>query len=339
MLLLSLSEDVLLRIFRLVPIQCSCVAAQACSLLADVLTHPTLWHLWCQMYFPGAVRSSHQDPRQCFLDLRSLSSTGLHLIAIDATAQDPRALTHAACCVTSGMVWLFGGRLPDGTMSSVLYLLQLSTGQWKQPFASHSSNVGPSARCFDGEHTGMVVVAERWLVLHGGLRPEGFRDNETWCLDTGDLETGWREVSPHLNYPQSERRPTPRYHHAMTTVGGSMCILSGGSDYSGETLGDCCILNLESVFSNDASGCAWAIHPVPVQRCWHTVTEVSPKTVLVFGGITDDIRDPQLECWQFDQDHLVSIEYGHRMNIKGQPPSQRYRHTAVSVRMCVPFSQ
>ena len=104
--LLSLSEDVLLRIFRLMPIQCACTVAQACSLLAQVQAHPTLWHFWLQTYFPGSSSTSN-EPRQCFLDLRGLDATGLHVVAIDATAQDPSALQDAACRISQGgvVVW------------------------------------------------------------------------------------------------------------------------------------------------------------------------------------------------------------------------------------------
>ena len=75
-----------------------------------------------------------------------------------------------------------------------------------------------------------------WMVVQGGLREEGFRDNETWVLGPLGAAAGaaawrWFEVQEGGG-AQSPERPSPRFHHTVSGVrGGAGLLVVGGHDH------------------------------------------------------------------------------------------------------------
>jgi hypothetical protein len=74
------------------------------------------------------------------------------------------------------------------------------------------------------------------MVVQGGLREEGFRDNETWVLGPLGAAAGaaawrWFEVQGGGG-AQSPERPSPRFHHTVSGVrGGAGLLVVGGHDH------------------------------------------------------------------------------------------------------------
>ena len=135
---------------------------------------------------------------------------------------------------------VFGGQTALG-YTSECWALDLETGEWTFAVGLMPTPSGPAARVFgagaDGGGGGVLRSSSghEWLVLHGGLRAEGFRDNETWVLGPlGAAATAdkwrWAEIQPGGN-PQSEQRPQPRFHHTLSVVRNQLVIV-GGHDHT-----------------------------------------------------------------------------------------------------------
>ena len=149
-----------------------------------------------------------------------------------------------------------------------------------------------------------------WLAVHGGLRPEGFRDNETWLL--GPLGAAadaphwrWYEVQPGGG-AQSRARPPPRFHHSFSVMpgrgdGSSCMVLLGGHDHTISPILSPWVLDLGELAVGDdgrvtgADSVQWheitsAVDPEtgsrssPPPRAHHSAVAWPGHGLVVFGG-------------------------------------------------------
>lgn len=313
-----LETDAVLHLLSMTSPESCCCAARATPVLLRASRSSSLWQHFCNTHFPGAAVN---DPRETFVRLYTLSACSWHSVSLERASEAPPALEYAASCAVPGGLLLFGGRHLQSTHDK-LWRLDLHSGSWHQPVPADLS--GPGARCFNGEHTGMALVAERWVLMHGGLRPEGFRDNETWCLDSHNFEQGWRQLQDDGD-PQSADRPRARYHHSLTVVG-DKALLVGGHDYRGDLIGECCLLSPAALFADEPRENHWDVRQCAA-RAWHTVTAMGDGDVLVFGGDQLEPNAAALELWHVGEHQVESAS---EPDVRGEIPSRRFRHTAVS---------
>jgi hypothetical protein len=176
----------------------------------------------------------------------------------DPTAPAPREQFVAFLCHGGKTLVVFGGlvtappRLHAGELgfTSECWALDLDTAEWT--LASHTQAFSgasnrpvplpgdrPAPRSFgaDGGGGGILTSSDghEWMVVHGGLRADGFRDNETWVLGPLGAAAGagswrWAEVQAD-GRPQSPDRPQPRFHHSLTVVGNRLVVI-GGHDHT-----------------------------------------------------------------------------------------------------------
>ena len=97
--------------------------------------------------------------------------------------------------------------------TSECWALDLQTAQWT--LAATHSEVNPSPRSFgaDGGGGGVLTSGDgkEFMVVHGGKRAEGFRDNETWLLGplgsaAGAGSWSWAEVQADSDAQSPDRR-------------------------------------------------------------------------------------------------------------------------------------
>ncbi|CAE8644582.1 unnamed protein product, partial [Polarella glacialis] len=183
----------------------------------------------------------------------------------------------------------------------------------------------PSARLFtaDGGAGGVLrdAAGDEWLAIFGGLRGEGFRDNETWLLGplgpAGEAKSWqWKEVQSDPRSAQSRERPAPRFHHTQTVIGGSVLVVLGGHNHLVQPILGVGMLQLESEYpqgigsEEDLSGLAWLSMPdrgagvsSPAHRAYHSAVEWNEQLIL-FGGERHLFQhrdtwllDPRREVW------------------------------------------
>eukprot|EP00435_Cladocopium_sp_Y103_P002549 s2877_g1.t1 len=106
---------------------------------------------------------------------------------------------HIAFGASAGLIIFGGNDLTRGHMMSDAWLLDVKTGQWH---LAATEGPRPSPRTFNADGGGGGILRDQktqreWMVIYGGLRGEGYRDNETWLL--GPLESDcaiwrWQEI-------------------------------------------------------------------------------------------------------------------------------------------------
>lgn len=235
---------------------------------------------------------------------------------------------------------LQGGLLFGRAMVDDVWLLTLRQDdcEW-QELPSKTHGIGPGARAFQDCFT----LQQRFFVVHGGKRPRGHRDNDTFVLDLGNLEAPrWEEVS--TGEVHDVRRPTARFHHTCTAVGGGhAALLAGGQDRTISVIDDPALLSVPSpgepwVWRLSACGASTphqvrqepqqgltfaAANLIGQPRAFHAAAAVGRSKIAVFGGIDED-GDPLDDLWLADCD----TERGQEVRVgPGPRPAGRCRHT------------
>lgn len=192
------------------------------------------------------------------------------------SARGPIARRHhvAFACNGGATLVVFGGQRESklapaggGTGSEAFladcWALDIASGTWypvgppagDSPSEPGGDEDGPGPRIYTADDGGGAVLRDadghEVLVLYGGLRASGARDNRTCAL--GPLGPAacahtwrWSELQPSA-VAQSDERPTPRFHHQLTAVGRSALVVSGGHDYMLHPLLDVHVLSLRGV--------------------------------------------------------------------------------------------
>lgn len=242
----------------------------------------------------------------------------------------------AAATLDDGSVILQGGRKGNRMFSDTwkLKITKSPSGnaaQWHD-LPGMTLDVGPGARV----HQDVCILGNQFFVVHGGLRPEGYRDNDTFVLDIAAEPPSWTEVTRGVVHDR--RRPTARFHHTFTTIGhGKSTLIIGGHDRTIATIDDAAILEIPEP---DKSW-AWRLAPSLRQRpnpasrpinstlacqprAFHAAAAVGTHHVAVFGGVDDD-GDPLDDLWIVD----TLFEQARELQPPGSPPPARSRHGAV----------
>ena len=232
----------------------------------------------------------------------------------DLGAPGPREQFAAFLCHRGATLVVFGGRTALG-YTSECWALDLETGEWTFAVGLMPTPSGPAARVFgagaDGGGGGVLRSSSghEWLVLHGGLRAEGFRDNETWVLGPlGAAATAdkwrWAELQPD-GRPQSEQRPQPRFHHTLSVVRNQLVIV-GGHDHTLTPILSPYALSVATLsVEADASGLPRIVgaaearwRPLadaprdtvyetgPVARAHHSAAVTKHGSLVIFGGVS-----------------------------------------------------
>jgi hypothetical protein len=184
----------------------------------------------------------------------------------------------AHLCREGRTLVVFGGRAVvsaaglQHTLTSRCWALDVVTSTWTEVLAAEAVGGGsrsesaapwPEPRSFGADGgAGAVLTAcdgHEWLAVHGGLRQEGYRDNETWLLGPLDAAVGawqWIEVQPD-GHPQSHSRPCPRFHHTFNVATGSwqssyqqQLVILGGHNHRIEPILDPWLLSLGQLTSS-----------------------------------------------------------------------------------------
>jgi len=70
-------------------------------------------------------------------------------------------------------------------------------------------------------------MSKQYLVLHSGLRQEGYRDNETWVLELNpNGGASWRELA-NAHGPHQDESPVPRFHHCSAVLDCGVILFGG----------------------------------------------------------------------------------------------------------------
>lgn len=211
--------------------------------------------------------------------------------------KQPRARDHHIAFGASAGLIIFGGNdFTRGHMMSDAWLLDVKTHQWH--LVATEGCKRPSPRTFNADGGGGGILRDQksqreWMVIYGGLRGEGYRDNETWLL--GPLESDcalwrWQEIEEGGG-PQSRLRPTPRFHHTQTGLGDSTLAVLGGHDFMIRPILAAGLLKLHEVKPEGEDEIEWELlsdsQDGPVPRAYHSAVHWRKTGALVlFGGVT-----------------------------------------------------
>ena len=199
----------------------------------------------------------------------------------DVAVPRPPGREHYVAFATERWLILYGGAGGGAGAFSDTWALELELGAWQRLAVP-----GPQARSFNADGGGGGVLLDglgrRWLVVYGGLRGEGFRDNETWKL--GPLEEPleawrWHEVQPGFG-PQSRLRPMPRFHHTQTVLQGSTLAVLGGHNFMMRPILQPALLTLRG----DETWELLEARGAPPSRAYHCAACWRSRLV-VFGGM------------------------------------------------------
>ncbi len=150
----------------------------------------------------------------------------------------------------------------------------------------------------------MAYLGGDQALLFGGDDVSGFF-NDTWVYDLSD--NAWTPKSP-----VGDIKPSARYGHAMTYLGGDQVLLFGGLTSSGPN---------DETWGYDPSANTWTQKSPttsPSARVFHAMAYIGGDQVLLFGGLTSSgLND---ETWVYD---LSDNTWTQMSPVGGTKPSAR----------------
>lgn len=337
------------------PRDAAAVAATA-RCFGDAVANDELWLCWSSILDAGSVsadpatssrsRRPHRGDRGRAAFRRRALGCGLWRGLSVKGPAPPWRSSCAAAALGDSTVLLHGGRGAEQTFLDDVWRLDIAEpgkpSAW-EALPPSTCGIGPSARA----HQDVAVLCERFFVVHGGLRPQGHRDNDTFVLDVKAKPPSWQKVTPEAIFMDDPRRPTARFHHTFTVLGhGRGALIFGGHDHTISTISDAALLEAPS--SADVS---WAWHLAPsgqhqsaastatvvtppfgeadvggTPRAFHTAVAVGDASIALFGGMDSENR-PRDDLHLVDADRGISFE----VLLDGARPPARSRHGAAVV--------
>lgn len=142
------------------------------------------------------------------------------------------------------------------------------------------------------------VVISDTLVLFGGIRDDGIRQNDTWIGRVTFHERRGITLSWKLLDIVGSIMPSPRGAHAGCCISNNQMLIHGGIGPSRVRLGDTWVLEL----TEDISLGTWreiVTRPCPSPRSGHTVTHIGGAQTILFGG-RGLVYEVLNDLWLFD---------------------------------------
>eukprot|EP00434_Breviolum_minutum_P015234 symbB.v1.2.013428.t1/scaffold946.1/size149779/7 len=224
----------------------------------------------------------------------TLKSVQWRNLQAEDDAKSPPARDHHVAFGTSMGLVIFGGNdLTRGHMLSDTWVMDVKSQEWR---VAATAGVRPPARTFNADGGGGGILRDakterEWMVIYGGLRGEGFRDNETWLLGPMDLDPAdwrWQEIEEGGG-AQSRLRPTPRFHHSQTVLGTSTLAVLGGHDFMIRPILAAGLLKLHEV-DPEGDEIEWELlsdpRDGPAARAYHSAVHWRNGALVIFGGVT-----------------------------------------------------
>lgn len=126
------------------------------------------------------------------------------------------------------------------------------------------------------------TVVGDFLILFGGIKDNGIRQNDTWVgrIERSEIHGigfSWRRLDVGVI------APPPRGAHASCCIDEKKMVVHGGIGLGGIRLLDTWVLEL----SEDLKFGSWheiVAHPSPPARSGHTLTSIGGTKVVLFGG-------------------------------------------------------
>lgn len=172
------------------------------------------WHMLMTEVWQPKGQSSLAGPALDF----DADASGLSLAAADGVnaKPGPQAQFGVATCTLRKRLFVFGGRLPDGTLTNELWSLNTATRRWKvhaMDASTSERDVPPPAEGCAMCAIGGVIQEEDMLLLLGG--------------STVPLERAWRQGQP----PPADRRAVLRRASGLHDPPENADLLDGGYIY------------------------------------------------------------------------------------------------------------
>ena len=171
-------------------------------------------------------------------------------------------------------------------------------------------------------HTAHIIGDK--MILFGGKGPENSNLNDLWFLDLNKFV--WSVINP-----ISSRKPMGRLFHSSVVFDSNKLFVYGG--WKGEDVfSDIWIFDV-SLLSWERVSLSKATHTTsqPKARFGHSLTQISPNTLLMFGGCILPDEAPFTPIYSNDM-KLFNLETmsWNRCRSLGRSPTGRYGHRSVS---------
>lgn len=198
---------------------------------------------------------------------------------------------------------LFGGRCAlNGRMLADTWLLEIpedvkGSASWTK---LETLGLQPPGR----SHHDAAVVDGRWLIVHGGLRDEGHRSNDTWRLDLMSSMPTWERIGEPFS-----PSPDPRYHHTFVATESGKLVVFGGHDWRRAPLSDAWVLDASGAL--DVNEMEWRCIEAdskPESRAYHSAVAMGQWMIVCGGELLSGDADATIWALNVERESWSRVE-------------------------------